>query len=254
MTNPKIASMADRLVRARGAAPFQPEHGEPSPSTEHEAYQVQACVALRLGEAGGIGAWKTGRKSPADAPIMAPIFASAVRPSPAVFRRGELRLIGIELEVAFRVDKPLPPVDSMEFQSGAAECVSPLVAIEVVDSRIADYDAAGPLWKLADNQINGGLVVGEPKARRSGFNISSFEARLAFDGNPRFSGRADAPGGPPFETFCAFARGLGAHCGGLQVGQFVTTGSLTGLLFVEPGTRVTGEIAGLGEVDVRFER
>lgn len=213
------------------------------------AYAVQAAVVDELGP---VGAFKTGRRAADEVPIMAPIMAAAVRQSPAVFNREELVRIGIELEVAFRIDSVLPNPNDPDFENRVRESVSAVPAIEVVDSRLADYDAVDPLWKLADNQINAGLVHGEPLADWHDLDLSHVTARLVFGGDTAFDGPAKVPGGDAFSTLCAFVRLVGAHCGGLHPGQFVTTGSATGLLFIEPGRTVTGRIEGLGGVEVRF--
>jgi 2-keto-4-pentenoate hydratase len=45
---------------------------------------------------------------------------------------------------------------------------------------------------------------------------------------------------------------IGEHCGGLQPGQIVITGSLHPLTYVLPGTSVVGHIEGLGDVSVQI--
>ena len=212
------------------------------------AYRVQAQVARAVGP---VAAWKTGRKAPGAEQTMAPIFAGTVRSSPASFGADELWLIGVELEVAFRIDAPLPPLDA-DFEQRARGCVSMLAAIEVVDTRLADHEAAGPVVKLADNQINAGLVVGAPRRDWQGLDPAEFDARLTFGAETVVDGPRPVPGGDAFATFCAFARMVGGHCGGLQVGQYVTTGSLNGLPFIQRGTSVRAHVAGLGEVAVDF--
>lgn len=213
------------------------------------AYRIQDAVTRGLGT---VGAFKTGRKAAGETPIMAPILANRVRRSPARFSRSELDLIGIELEVAFRVDRALPDPGDGDFADRARGCVSPLVAIEVVDSRLADHESADPLWKLADNQINAGLVYGEPAGDWTGMDLSRVTASLEVAGETIFDGVAAVPGGDAFDVFCAFARIVGDHCGGLQPGHMVTTGSVTGLRFIEFGQPVHGQIEGLGAVRVDF--
>ncbi|HSF93961.1 MAG TPA: 2-keto-4-pentenoate hydratase [Thermohalobaculum sp.] len=219
------------------------------PADAAAAYRIQAEVARAVGP---VAAWKTGRKSPGGEQTLAPIFAGTVRQSPASFGADELWLIGIELEIAFRVEKPLPPVGAPDFEARARGCVSAVAAIEVVDTRLADHQAAGPLAKLADNQINAGLVIGSPRADWQGLDLTTPQARLTFGGEAVIDGPRQVPGGDAFATFCTFARMVGEQCGGLQVGQCVTTGSLNGLPFIERGTRVAGWIEGLGEVAVDF--
>lgn len=222
---------------------------EAPPAGLRWAYAVQEAVTRELG---AVGAFKTGRKTADEIPIMAPILAAGVRASPATFTRAELDLVGVELEVAFRIDAVLPNLDDPDFETRMRERVSVLPAIEVVDSRIADHDTADPLWKLADNQINAGLVHGEPLADWQALDLAHVAARLEAGRDILFEGPAMVPGGDAFATLCAFVRLVGAHCGGLHPGQFVTTGSVMGLIFIEPGQRVHGTIEGLGSVEAEF--
>jgi 2-keto-4-pentenoate hydratase len=251
MSDGKIRRIADKLLearkRGRGISGETPGTG---PASLEEAYAVQRLVADELG---AVGAFKTGRKAPGDTPIMAPVPASMVRASPARFRPGELALIGIELEVAFLVREPLPRADDPQFAERARACVSPLAAIEIIDSRLQDFEAAGDLWKLADAQVNGGFVYGEPVDDWGDLDLATLEVRLDIDGITVDDGPANVPGGDAFDVFCAFAQLVGDHCGGLVPGQYVTTGTLTPMRFIEPGRQVTGHVAGLGTVSVGFE-
>src|SRR5690606_37270696 len=125
------------------------------------------------------------------------------------FRSGELRLIGIELEVAFLVREPLPLAEDPQFAERARACVSPLAAIEIVDSRLEDFEAAGDLWKLADSQVNGGFVHGEPAGDWGGLELATLDVRLDIDAITVADGPANVPGGDAFDVFCAFARLVG---------------------------------------------
>jgi 2-keto-4-pentenoate hydratase len=245
-----LTRIADKLIRARAEGrALAGDDLAGGPRDRREAYRVQSMVCAHLGP---VAAFKTGRKAPDETPIMAPIAGDRVRASPAVFRPGELRLIGIELEVAFLVHDALPDADRADFAERARRCVSALAAIEIVDSRLADMEAADPLWKLADNQCSGGFVYGEPVRDWAQVDLKTVAARLEIDDEVVMDGAAEVPGGDAFETFCAFARSVGRHCGGLVPGQYVTTGTVSGLRFIEAGQRVKGCIDGLGCVEVAF--
>jgi 2-keto-4-pentenoate hydratase len=62
--------------------------------------------------------------------------------------------------------------------------------------------------------------------------------------------RGSNPAGDPLVSLTRLANHLHAFGLHLEAGQVVTTGSWTGLLFVEGGQRVVGGFAGLGEVVV----
>jgi 2-keto-4-pentenoate hydratase len=254
MGDDRIRRIADKLLEARKSGRLMSgETPATGPASIEEAYAVQRLVAERLG---AVGAFKTGRKSPDETPIMAPVPAGMVRASPARFGPGELRLIGIELEVAFLVRTPLPRADDPRFAERARACVSPLAAIEIIDSRLEDFESAGDLWKLADAQVNGGFVHDEPVGDWGDLDLATLDVRLDIDGITVADGPANVPGtnapGGAFDVFCAFARLVGDHCGGLAPGHYVTTGTLTPMRFIEPGRQVTGHVAGLGTVAVGF--
>jgi 2-keto-4-pentenoate hydratase len=215
---------------------------------EAAAYRIQRAVT---GSLGAVGGFKTGRASP-DAPsIMAPILAERIRYSPAQYSRDEMDLVGIELEVAFHVDRELPDPADPGFADEARQCISPAAVIEMVDTRLADHENADPLWKLADNQINAGLVFSDPIAQWADLDLTHVAAKLQVADQIVFDGTSAVPGGNAFGVFCAFARLVGEHCGGLRPGQWVTTGSVTaGLRFIGHGEPVIGTIKGLGEVRV----
>ncbi|MGI9423421.1 MAG: hypothetical protein ACR2PA_09525, partial [Hyphomicrobiaceae bacterium] len=72
--------------------------------TLNDAYAVHERVMQELGP---VGAFKTS-KLPDGTQIVAPIPASVVRPSGATFAADELLQVGIELEIAFRIERGLP--------------------------------------------------------------------------------------------------------------------------------------------------
>ncbi|MDY8108882.1 hypothetical protein U0C82_06955 [Fulvimarina sp. 2208YS6-2-32] len=248
-----IDAFAARLIEARRSGrriPRAQAEAAGSDLTIGGAYGVQASVCRALGPA---RAFKTGRKA-LDLPvIVAPVLESGLRGDGAVFSARELGGCGIELEIGFRLDRPLPPVEAEDFAERARGCVTPLPVIEIIDGRIEAFTELSDALKLADNQMNGGLVWAEPQADGATPDFVQPVTDLRFDGRQIVSGPCPVPGGDAFDIFVAFARAIGDHCGGFQPGQIVTTGSLTGMLFVEPGTRIEGRIEGLGTISVSYE-
>ncbi len=216
-------------------------------STE-QAYRVQAGVARRFGPVGG---FKVANKP--DAPrIMAPIFAGDIGESPARIDVPAGEPVGIELEVGFRVEAPLPPLDLAGRRAAVAKCLSAVAAIEIVRTRLAD--PASPAMKLADNQINGGLVLGAPVRDWQALPVGQVEAFLSLGADVVLDGKAAVPGGDAFDNFLVLEAMVGTHCGGLQPGQVVITGSLNGLPYVSADIAVRGRVAGLGAVSVELCR
>lgn len=238
------------LAARKGGALVDPATEPDGPESLDDVYAIQAGVMVALGPVGG---WKVGRPAPDQPSVFAPIPAAAIRTSPVAWPQAESRLRGVELEVAFRIDGPLPPADAPDFATRLAQVVTPLPVFEILDSRLTDPQGASAFWKLADMQINAGLVYGEPlQGAWSAADFINPVARLEADGDVLVDGPVTTPGGSPFDLLAELVRICGDHCGGLRPGQIVTTGSFTGMRFFQPGTTVTGRIAGLAALGVSF--
>ncbi len=126
------------------------------PKTEEQAYLVQREVAGRLGAVGG---WKVGSPAP-DSPsyTCAPLPASGIQDSPATVACADR---GVEAEIAVRLATDLPPRDAPYTDNDIrAAIASAHPAIEILDSRFVDPDAADPLSLLADSLSHCALVLG----------------------------------------------------------------------------------------------
>jgi len=243
-TSDRARRVAERLLAARRGGPRLPvDFDDAQGLTRGETYAVQALVARQTGAAGG---FKVACK-PGAPQIMAPIFRDDIIDSPAKLPVPEGERIGIELEIGFRVVAPLPTADAPDRGARLAECLELVPVIEIVRTRL-DTEDAPPLMKLADNQINGGLVVGPGLADWRHLELSGAHARLSLGGQTILDGRAEVPGGDAFANFQALEAMVGDHCGGLHPGQVVITGSLNGLPYVTAPCKVAGEIDGLGAV------
>ena len=158
MLTEQVDEAARHLCAARRGPPLHELPPSCRPQSDADAYQIQEAVVRQLGQT--IGGWKVGAASAAGGAFCAPIWMQMIRPSPASFAAGELRLIGIEAEIAFRLGRDLPAraavYERAEVTAGAA--LHP--AIEVVDSRYADFRSLDRISILADNFANGGLVFG----------------------------------------------------------------------------------------------
>ena len=134
-----------------------------------------------------------------------------------------------------------------------AWCVEPLAVIELVNTRLDGISATGPLAKLADAQINAGLVVGPVLAGWDGGALTGATARMQVGDAVLLDGLADVPGGDVRETLRALAAMIGDHCGGLQPGQIISTGFMQKLIYVSAGMFVKGWIEGFGTVTVEID-
>lgn len=243
-----VDAAAARLVESRQSGRLMQVSGD-GPPHESDAYAVQSAVVRRLGHVGG---WKVGAKSPSDAPNFAPLLADLVRPSPAEWASTEFNMRGIEAEIAFRLGRDIPPrAEPVEVDEVYSAIASVHAAIEIVDTRLADWERSDPLWKLADSQNNGGLVYDPQGIIWKGQNFADEPVRLTINGTVRCDRRGGNPAGDPRWLLVKLAN----HCareGGVKAGDLITTGSCTGMIFVDSGALVEAEFDGIGKVSVRF--
>ena len=214
-----------------------------------DAYAIQDSVLAALGPA---GAWKVGAKSPDAQPTCAPIFASIVMGSPAAIPAARLGMIGIEAEIAFTLAADVDPGGRPLTERDLPALIAAAhPAIEVVDTRVAEWKSADRLWLLADNQMNGALVVEDP-ARPPLPDFGTLPVTLHVDGKVAVEAVGRNTAGDPRRVLLWLLNHCRANGIALNRGMPITTGSCTGMTFVQPGARVTAEFKGFGSVAVRF--
>lgn len=239
--DPQLA--ARRLVQARNGTPAS--SGETTPPDRAAAFAVQDATLAQLGPIGG---WKVGAKSADAEPACAPLPAGGLVGGGARLTGAAWRMRGIEVELAVRLGRDLAPGEDI---AAAIDAVLP--AIEVVETRLADWRDSSPLAQLADLQTHGALVLGEPSSLRPrDADLRTLGAYLAFDGQPVASTR----GANPAADVWRLLQWLALHCAErglpLKAGQVITTGSCTGMLFAPEGAHILAELSGLGCVELRF--
>jgi 2-keto-4-pentenoate hydratase len=248
MREDQAEAAARLLCAARGSEPITELPAECRPHSDADAYQIQDAVVRRLGEA--IGGWKVGAASPTTEAFCAPIYARMIRPSPAAYAAGELRLIAIEGEIAFRLGHDLPPRAQPYERSEVTRDATLHPAIEVVDSRFVDPRALVRPSMLADNYANGGLVHGAAVRDWPMLDLAATRITITEDSQPFADSNAGAAR-DPVAALVDFANLMRTR-GGAKAGIFVTTGSWTGMAFTRHGTKISADFGPLGRVDIAF--
>ena len=252
MTPDQIKHAADLLIGARLAnRPMETWPSEYHPDSRADVYTIQDIVARRFGPVSG---WKVGPLAADNSdPIVAPLFKSLMFESPAALPASQFHMIGIEVEIAFRVGRDLARADPDYSPSEVVSAIETMIpSIEVVDTRLKKWDTADKMSLLADNQSNGAFVSGPGLADWRDIDLSRQTARLSIDGDIAVEvvgrgGSVDA-----VEQLTWLANHCVTRCGGLRAGDIVTTGSWTGMVFVSPGTGILAEFPGIGEVEVQI--
>ncbi len=222
-------------------------------ASAEDAYRVQDETFARLWPGKWPGAWKAGGPGDQVEPTGAPIATANVHLSPARLAAAGMNMIGVEAEIAFRIGHDVVGGGRALTESDlAALVVEALVTIEICDTRLADWNAAPPLWKLADFQNNGALIVGSGARawRAIDFQAQRVELRI---GERAISARGAHPWRNPFRLLPWAA----AHCERrgrpLRAGDLVSTGSWTGLEFARAGEEILVRFPGIGEASARIE-
>jgi 2-keto-4-pentenoate hydratase len=216
-----------------------------------EAYAMQDEVMRALGAVGG---WKVGASAQGAQPSCAPMPERTIFAAPYHFF--DLLMTGargVEVEIALRMKHDLPP-RAQPYKSAevlaAVATVHP--AIEVVSSRYTSYPAANPLAGLADALSHCAFIYGPGRGNLGQIDQSMQHAELYFNGLEVARTVGGNPAVDIWPLLTWLANHLAARCGGLKAGQFVTTGSCTGLKFAGKGSSVNATLENIGAVDISF--
>lgn len=243
-------AIAERLLQAR--ARHQPwQVNLPAPPTRDDAYAVQDLVLAELDP--GIAGWKTSAPDRESIPIAAPIYTPLLYPGGASIPAGNFFVIGIEGEIAFRIARDLPAAGKAYTRDDLIAAVVELVpAIEIVDTRMQDGMSQANNLKLADNQSNGGLVVGKGITDWQELDFDNIAASVTVNGACIYDG-IDANRAGDLFTLMAWAANHCAVRGRPYLrDDIITTGTYTGIAFIEPGDEVVVDFPLIGSVAVSF--
>ncbi len=250
----QTAEAAASLLHAAIQHPAEPLADLPEPlrpTTEADAYAIQAALIAKLG--GGIGGWKVGAPGPDAPPTCAPLPLANLLASPASLPAERFTLRGVESEIAFRLATDLPPRDQPYTHHeilAAIAAAHPL--IEVLQSRFTDPDAVTPLANLADLIQHGALIIGPPIADWRAVDYAAMTIHQTATGTPDRE-RTGNPAGDMIRLIAWLADHGAVWAGGLKAGQIVTCGSWTGKSFPSPGSRAVAQFSGADPVIVEFE-
>jgi 2-keto-4-pentenoate hydratase len=245
---PSSDALARLLVEARrdGHAIANPD--DPlAPRDAADAYAVQLrSIALRGSRT---VAWKVGAKS-ADGPIQGSALPSdAFRTSPGTLRRADYGVLGLELEIAFRLGRSFAPAASpYPDDEVLASIASMATAIEAVSSRFAAWPKVAPLLQLADLQNHGALCVGPAVPYDASYPFEQPAARFDFNGSSVLVATPRNPAGDPRRLLPWLVNHVTSHGGTFGDDIWVTTGSYTGMHFPETAGTAIGKFERLPEI------
>lgn len=228
------------------------------PQSMAEGYAIQN--AFRALWTQPVAGWKIGatadkimQRYRLDEPMMGPVYAPDVFASPARPAPGRFNHFCIETEFAYRFGRPLPPRAAAYTRGEILDAVDTLIpAFELINPRFEQipFDAAAEA--VADCTVNGGMVLAPAIADWRKLDLIGHRVRLVIDGKVSAEGTgADALGDPVNVLEWAVNR-LSRDSIGLEAGQLISTGTMTGVVHLEAGQIAVGDFGALGKVEVSF--
>lgn len=258
-----IAAAVDRLARAQDTRePCAPVRDLIGTDDLDAAYAVQqGLVERRLAGGVTVVGRKIGATSEAvqrqlgvDRPDFGYLLSDMDVSGPAPIPMGRLVQPRVEAEVAFVLSREVAPDDedeiTLDLVRDAVDVALP--ALEIVDSRIADWDIEFT-DTVADNASSGLFVVG-----REGRPLDEFEPRevtmsLSINGEERSAGNGEACLGDPLEALRWLAVQAFRFGDPLRAGHLVLSGALGPFVPFVPGDHVEATVSGFAPLTADFE-
>ncbi|AMG73809.1 2-keto-4-pentenoate hydratase [Sphingopyxis granuli] len=150
-----------------------------------------------------------------------------------------------EAEIAFILGADLPDAGSTAEQVATA-VTSVHAAIEIVDSRIAD-------WKIsfadtvADNGSSAFFLLADAGRPLAGLDLEGAAMEMTVNGAVASTGVGAAALGNPLNAAAWLARTLAARGEPLKAGDILLAGALGPMVALTPGDVVVARVAGIGE-------
>jgi len=246
--------LALRLRRAYRTGQVQPLRDGLDPGDAAGAYAVQALntgVWERegrriVGRKVGLTAKAVQTQLGVDQPDFGVLFDDMAIPDGGVLDPAQVLQPKAEAEVAIVLSRDItdPNVSVVDVAAATAYAVA---AIEIVDSRIADWKIAFA-DTVADNGSSAFYVLGAVRKPVEGLDLYTCGMVLEVNGAVASLGAGAACLGHPFEAAAWLARALIAFGSPLRAGDLVLTGALGPMVTLRHGDRVEAKIGGLGSV------
>ncbi len=224
------------------------------PADADAAYAVAAEVAGRLGWA-PLG-WKiagTTEVMRARLRMPEPIFGRSFAPlvmAPAVFDHAVLLDPIVEAEFFVRLAADLPPRDAPWTEAEVAGAVAAVHAgVEVAECRFPAAALPHFTAVLADGSGNGRYVLGPEII---GGDLAAMPVDVAVDGMVRRRGSGAEVMGHPLRALAWLANRLPRAGSFLRAGEWVSTGTASGMLAPRPGNLVSVRFGDLPALEIRF--
>jgi 2-keto-4-pentenoate hydratase len=253
-------AMSERLMMAYRNGPIASLRDELPATDADGAYAVQAASVRSWVAAGRrIIGRKIGLTSAAvqaqlgvAQPDYGVLFQDMQVANGGQLRHAQLLQPKAEAEIAFIMATDVADREiSREAMAAAVKAVVP--AIEIVDSRIAD-------WKItfadtvADNGSSAYFVLGDSQRALPALDLWTCGMVLEVNGQVRAVGAGAACLGHPLNAAVWLARVLAERGEGLRAGDVLLTGALGPMVAIQPDDEIRASIGGLGSVSFCYAK
>ncbi len=252
--------LAARLRSAYRDGPIPPLRDGLDPLDVEGAYAVQALNTHMwqrggrrvVGRKAGLTAVAVQRQLGVEQPDFGVLFDDMRIPDGGRLNPAHTIQPKVEAEIAFILGTPLPD-PNVTAADVAAAVASVHAAIEIVDSRIAD-------WKItfadtvADNGSSAYFVLAEQGQPLKGLDLYTAGMVMEVDGAIASLGAGAAALGHPLSAAAWLAATVARRGDSLQAGDVLLTGALGPMVTLKPGSRVRAIIGGIGETSFSFGR
>jgi len=229
-----------------------------APANEADAFKLQ-CDAAKLTGWQQNG-WKIGCTSQmaqkmlrADGPFPGPVYAECTYPNDGDVPVHPKAIRLVEPEIAFTMARDLPARGSHYSVSDVlAATASVHLSLELVNRRLPGGLEDGNMWNIADGGCNDAFVLGPANEVLPADRYAGLQLIVSKNDQPETTGLGGNALGGPDIALAWLANHLNSHAMMLKAGDVVTTGVVTGLVYVEAGDEIISTCAELGEVSARY--
>jgi 2-keto-4-pentenoate hydratase len=257
MTRNEAAAHALREAHSNGAIPPLRDYLEPTDgdgayavqaiNTQHWQYAGRTIVGRKV----GLTAKAVQAQLGVNQPDCGVLFADMEVTDGGILTTARTLQPKAEAEIALVLARDLDKPDATADDVRAATDFV-VAAIEIVDSRIADWQISFA-DTVADNGSSAFFVLGRERKSLDGLDLYSCGMVLEVDGQIASLGAGAACLGHPLNAAAWLAQTLAGSGTPLRAGDVVLTGALGPMVAMTPGTRVEAKIGGLGSVSFRYE-
>ena len=229
------------------------------PASLADGYAIQACLPAVSGQT--VFGWKIAATNPTgqahigvDGPIGGRLLASQIIAAGGSASMQSNKMAVAEAEFAFRLAHALPPRDEPYSEAEVLAAIGSLhPAIELPDSRFADFATAGAAQLAADNACAHLFVFGDAvTADWRTLDLAAQPVKLIINDATVTTGQGADVLGSPLSAMTWLANQAALLGEGLQAGQVVTTGVCGSPCPIKADDHIVADFGALGRVSCRL--